>query len=66
MKREALRRGEKDIQKDAKEEKEEKKERVGKEEKDRLEEEGEEVGVKRLDVCDLINEWINDSKLFCF
>jgi hypothetical protein len=60
MKREALRRGEEDTRKDTKEEKEE---RVGKAEEDRVEEEeGEEVGVKRLDICDSIN----DSKLFCF
>jgi hypothetical protein len=59
MKREALRRGEEDTRKDTKEEKEE---RVGKAEEDRVEEEeGEEVGVKRLDICDSIN----DSKLFC-
>jgi hypothetical protein len=53
MKREALRRGEEDVRKDAKEEKEE---RVEKAEEDRVQEEGEEVGVKRLDVCDSINE----------
>ncbi len=54
MKREALRRGEEDTRKDTKEEKEE---RVGKAEEDRVEEEeGEEVRVKNLDVCDLTNE----------
>jgi hypothetical protein len=53
MKREALRRGEEDIQKDAKEEKEE---RVEKAKEDRVQEKGEEVGVKRLDVCDSINQ----------
>ncbi len=53
MKREVLRRGEEDVRKDAKEEKEE---RVEKAKEDRVQEEGEEVGVKRLDVCDSIKE----------
>jgi hypothetical protein len=53
MKRKALRKREEDARKDAKEKKEE---RVGKAKEDRVQEEGEEVGVKRLDVCDSINQ----------
>ncbi len=53
MKREALRRGEEDVRKNAKEEKEE---RVQKAKEDRVQEKGEEVGLKRLDVCDSINQ----------
>jgi hypothetical protein len=53
MKRKALRKREQDVRKDAKEKKEE---RVRKAKEDRVQEEGEEVGLKRLDVCDSINQ----------